>query len=41
MLLIDTSVWITVFRDRTGRVRQQLEILIDDQEVLLTHYYRH
>ena len=22
MLLIDTSVWISVFRDRTGQVRQ-------------------
>jgi predicted nucleic acid-binding protein len=38
MLLIDTSVWITVFRDRTGQVRQQLETLIDDREVLLTRF---
>jgi predicted nucleic acid-binding protein len=38
MLLIDTSVWITVFRDRTGQVRQQLEVLIDDREVLLTRF---
>jgi hypothetical protein len=29
MLLIDTSVWINVFRDRTGQVRQKLETLID------------
>ena len=28
MLLIDTSVWIAVFRDRSGQVRQQLETLI-------------
>ncbi len=28
MLLIDTSVWIVVFRDRNGQVRQQLETLI-------------
>jgi predicted nucleic acid-binding protein len=40
MLLIDTSVWITVFRDRTGQVRQQLETLIDDREVLLTRFTR-
>jgi predicted nucleic acid-binding protein len=38
MLLIDTSVWISVFRDRTGQVRQQLEALIDDREVLLTRF---
>jgi predicted nucleic acid-binding protein len=38
MLLIDTSVWITVFRDRTGQVRQQLEVLIDDRAVLLTRF---
>lgn len=28
MLLIDTSVWIVVFRDRSGEIRQQLETLI-------------
>jgi predicted nucleic acid-binding protein len=38
MLLIDTSVWITVFRDRTGKVRQQLETLIDNRKVLLTRF---
>jgi predicted nucleic acid-binding protein len=38
MLLIDTSVWIAVFRDRTGHVRQQLETFIDDREVLLTRF---
>jgi predicted nucleic acid-binding protein len=36
MLLIDTSVWISVFRDRTGKVRQQLEAVIADRQVLLT-----
>ncbi len=38
MLLIDTSVWISVFRDRTGQVRQKLEALIHDREVLLTRF---
>jgi predicted nucleic acid-binding protein len=38
MLLIDTSVWIAVFRDRTGQVRQQLETLIDNRDVLLTRF---
>jgi len=46
MLLIDTSVWISIFRDPSGRVRQQLETLIADsrrdrfanREVLLTRF---
>ena len=38
MLLIDTSVWISVFRDRTGQVRKQLETLIDERDVLITRF---
>lgn len=38
MLLIDTSVWISVFRDRTRQVRQKLETLINDREVLLARF---
>lgn len=46
MLLIDTSVWISVFRDglrptqgqRTGQVRQKLETLMNDHDVLLTRF---
>ena len=38
MLLIDTSVWVSVFRDRSSQVRQQLETLIADREILLTGY---
>lgn len=38
MLLIDTSVWISIFRDRSGQVRQQLETLIADREILLTRF---
>lgn len=46
MLLIDTSVWISIFRDglrptkgqRTGQVRQQLATLINNREVLLTQF---
>jgi predicted nucleic acid-binding protein len=38
MLLIDTSVWISVFRDRSGQVRQQLEMLIANREILLTRF---
>jgi predicted nucleic acid-binding protein len=38
MLLIDTSVWISVFRDRSGQVRQQLETLTASREVFLTRF---
>jgi predicted nucleic acid-binding protein len=38
MLLIDTSVWISVFRDRSGQVRQQLETLIGNRQVQLTRF---
>ena len=38
MLLIDTSVWISVFRSRSGQVRQQLETLIANREILLTRF---
>lgn len=32
MLLIDTSIWISVFRDRTSQVCQKLEALIHDRD---------
>lgn len=38
MLLIDTSVWISVFRDRTAQVRQKLETLINDRDIFLTRF---
>jgi vacuolar-type H+-ATPase subunit D/Vma8 len=38
MLLIDTSVWISIFRDQTGQVRQHVETLIADRKVLLTRF---
>lgn len=38
MLLIDTSVWIGVFRDRSSQVRQKLETLINDRDFLLTRF---
>ncbi|WP_414527008.1 PIN domain-containing protein [Nodularia chucula] len=38
MLLIDTSVWISVFRDRNGQVRSQLEALIAGREIFLTRF---
>ncbi|MEP0903266.1 type II toxin-antitoxin system VapC family toxin [Nodosilinea sp. FACHB-13] len=38
MLLIDTSVWIGIFRDRSGQVRQKLETLIAARQVLLNRF---
>ena len=38
MLLIDTSIWINVFHDRSGQVRQQLEALIAGRNVLLARF---
>lgn len=38
MLLIDTSVWINLFRDKTGQVRDRLQALIGDREVFLTRF---
>lgn len=39
MVLIDTSVWINLFRDKTGQVRDRLQALISDQEVFLTYLF--
>lgn len=38
MFLIDTSVWISVFRDNTGVVRQSLEAIINDESIFLNRF---
>ncbi|MEG4105098.1 type II toxin-antitoxin system VapC family toxin [Microcoleus sp. S13_C5] len=38
MFLIDTSVWISVFRDTTGVVRQSLEAIINDESIFLNRF---
>jgi predicted nucleic acid-binding protein len=38
MLMIDTSVWIGVFRDRTGSVRAKLSALIGEQDYTLSRF---
>lgn len=38
MLLIDTSVWIGVFRDRTGQARQNLDTFINNPDVFLSGF---
>lgn len=38
MLLIDTSIWISVFRDRGGQVRREIETLIAGRKVFLSRF---
>ncbi len=38
MFLIDTSVWIAVFRDKTGTVRQSLSEIIKEQPIFLSRF---
>ena len=38
MILVDTSVWVDVFRDATGAVRDALRRLTDDEAVVLTRF---
>ena len=38
MFLIDTSVWISIFRDRTGSARASLQTLIGDEMIYLSRF---
>ena len=38
MFLIDTSVWIGVFRDRTGATRQSLAEIINNRPIFLSRF---
>jgi predicted nucleic acid-binding protein len=38
MFLIDTSVWISVFRDKTGAVRRSLEAIINKESIFLSRF---
>lgn len=38
MFLIDTSVWINVLRDRTGKARQSLEALVKGESIFLSRF---
>lgn len=38
MLMIDTSVWIDVFRDRTGAIKIALTELIDGRDYVLSRF---
>ena len=38
MVLVDTSVWVAVFRDATGGERDALKTMIGDDDVVLTRF---
>ncbi len=38
MILIDTSLWIDVFRDKIGQKKQRLQDWIGEQKVVLTRF---
>ena len=38
MMLVDTSIWVDLFRDTTGNVRDALEHVTADEEVVLTRF---
>ena len=38
MILVDTSVWVDVFRDATGAMRDASRHLTDDEDVVLTRF---
>jgi predicted nucleic acid-binding protein len=40
MMLVDTSVWVEVLRDRSGRVRSALEKALDGDEAVLTRFHQ-
>ncbi len=40
MILVDTSVWVEVFRDHTGRVKDALETALDGDVPALTRFHQ-
>lgn len=38
MVLVDTSIWVDVFRDATGNERNGLKAVIDEDDVVLTRF---
>ena len=38
MILVDTSIWIALFRDKTGREKSKLKTWTDSDEVALTRF---
>jgi predicted nucleic acid-binding protein len=40
VILVDTSVWVEVLRDRSGRAKTVLERSLDDDEAVLTRFHQ-
>lgn len=40
MILVDTSVWVEVFRDRTGAARDALERVLGGDDAVLTRFHQ-
>jgi len=40
LILVDTSVWVEVLRDRSGRGRTALEKALDGEEAVLTRFHQ-
>jgi predicted nucleic acid-binding protein len=40
MILVDTSVWIEVFRDRSGRMNVALQAALAGDEAVLTRFHQ-
>jgi predicted nucleic acid-binding protein len=40
VILVDTSVWVEVLRDRSGTVRSALETALDGDEPVLTRFHQ-
>jgi predicted nucleic acid-binding protein len=40
VILVDTSVWVEVFRDRSGCTRTALERVLDGDEAVLTRFHQ-
>ncbi|HEX3531352.1 MAG TPA: PIN domain-containing protein [Thermoanaerobaculia bacterium] len=40
MILVDTSVWIDVFRDASGGRKKSLNAALQDDEVILSRFYQ-
>ena len=38
MILVDTSVWVSVFRDQSGTTRDELSRVLGDDEVVLSRF---
>ncbi|WP_174624458.1 type II toxin-antitoxin system VapC family toxin [Candidatus Methylobacter favarea] len=38
MILIDTSVWILIFKDKTGTQAERIQVWLDDREVVLSRF---